>query len=93
MFGCVLQRLQTHSYDPNSAMGVHICARYGPDTLAIRRPTQEMIQRSIPVNAVETRQFRPKIASFHVSVCSCIIFLFTVVSWRLYVLVSFHVTI
>jgi len=45
-----------------------------------------MIQRSIPVHAVKTRRkFRSKTASFHVSVCSCVISLSTVVSRHIYV--------
>jgi len=56
------------------------------DTLAIWRPTHEMIQRFIPICAVKTRQrFASKITSFYVSVCSYVISLFTVVSRCLYV--------
>ena len=43
--------------------------------------THRMIRRSVPVRAVKTRRrFRFKIASFHVSVCSCIISSFIVIS-------------
>ena len=56
VFGCVLQRLRTRSYAPNSVTGDTNYARYGPDTLAIRRLTHEMIQRSVPVRVVKTRR-------------------------------------
>ena len=78
--------IRTRLGNPNSIAGVLDCARYGPDTLAIWRPAYEMIWRSIPVHAVKTRwRFGSKIASFLVNVCSYIIFLFTIVSKRLYV--------
>ena len=35
---------------------IQSCARYGPDTLAIRKLTYEMIWRSVPVRAVKTRR-------------------------------------
>jgi len=36
--------------------------------------THEMLQRSVPVRVVQTRrQFGPGTASFHVSVCFCVI--------------------
>jgi len=53
----------------------------GPDTQVIQRPKYGTILRSILVRTVKTRRrFSFKIASFHVSVCSYIIFLFTAVS-------------
>ena len=73
---------------------IRIGVRYGPGTLAIRRPTYRMIRRSGPVRAVKTKQrFGSKIASFHVSVCFCFISLFTVVICICGLLLSFHVTI
>ena len=60
---------------------IRIHVRYGPDALAIQRPTHEMIQRFIPVCAVKTRRwFGSKITSFHVSVCYYLISLYTVVN-------------
>ena len=44
IYGCVLQWFRTHSCDPNSVPRDSNCARRGPDTLAIRRPTHEMIR-------------------------------------------------
>jgi len=64
---------------------IRICIRCGADTLVIRRPTHKMIQRSEPVHAVKTRRrFGPKIVSFYVNICSCVIFLFTIVNGYLY---------
>jgi len=52
---------------------IRISPRYGSDTLAIQRPIHEMIWRFIPVHAVKAiRRFGFKIASFHVSVYSCV---------------------
>jgi len=66
--------------DMDPLQDIRICTRYGPDTLAIRRPIHGMIWRSIPLRALKTRRrFGSKTASFHVSVCSRVIFLFTVV--------------
>jgi len=81
--------IQTHSWDPNQVTGdpdpIWIRIRCGSDTLAIRKPTNGIIWRFIPVRAVETRwRFGSKIASFHVSFCLCLIFLFTVVTRYLY---------
>ena len=57
-------------------------ARCGTDTLAIRKPIHGIIWRSVPIRVVKTRQrFGSKIASFHVGVCSYIIFLFIIASW------------
>ena len=53
-----------------------IRVRRGADTLTIWRLTDRMIRRSIPAHAVKSRRrFGFKTASFHVSICSCIIFL------------------
>ena len=47
----------------------------------IQRSMHEMIRRSITFREVKTkRRFESKTVSFHVSVCSYVIFLFTVVS-------------
>ena len=64
-------------------IGVHC----GLDTLETRRPTHEMIQRSVPARAVKTRRrFRPETVSFHASVCSYVISIFTVaVSIRVFI--------
>ena len=73
---------------------IRICARYGPDTLVIRRPIHKMIRRSASVRAVKTRRrFGAKTASFHVSVCSCIILLFIIFNSIYMLLVSFPMTI
>jgi len=80
----------TRLWDPDP---IHIRVRYGVDTLAIRRPIHELIQSSVPVRVVKTRRrFSSKIASFHVSVCSYVIFLFIVASSIYILLVLFHVT-
>jgi len=51
------------------------------DTLAIRRPINGMIRRSVPVHAMKTRwRFGSKTASFHVNICSSIISLFIIAS-------------
>jgi len=78
VFGCMLQRcgfvraIQLVIGDPNPIQ-VHV--RYGPDTLAIRRSTHEMIWRFVSVRTVETRRrFDSKTASFHVSVCLLVCF-------------------
>ena len=74
--------------DPNP---IRIHVRYGPDTLAIERLTHGMIWRSVPVHAVKTRRrFGSKITTFHVSVCSCIIFLLIIVSIIYMLSVSFQ---
>ena len=76
------------------AIRIWICSRYGLVTLAIQKPTHGMIQRFVSVRAVKTRQrFGYKIASFHVSICSCIISLFTVVCSIYMLLILFHVII
>ena len=77
--------IRTRSWDPNPVTedpeSIRICVRYEPNTLAIRRLTHEMIQIFVPVRAVKTRwRFEFKIASFHVSVSSHVISLFTVTS-------------
>ena len=72
---------QINSYDPNSITENLDCVRYKLDTQVIRRPTHEMIRRSVPARIVKTKwRFRSETASFHVSVCSCIIFLFIIAS-------------
>jgi len=72
----VRSELVTGDSDP---IRLRVC--YGPDSQAVRRPTYEMICRSVSVHAVKTRhRIGPKTASFHVSVCSHIFFLFTVAS-------------
>jgi len=84
----VQSELVTRDPDP-----IRICARYGPDTLAIRRLTHGMIHRSVLVCAMKTRwRFNSKIKLFHVSVCSCIISLFLVVNIIYILPISFHVT-
>ena len=77
VFGCMLQRCRlVRTKDP-----IRIYTHYGPDTLAIRGSIYEMIWRFIPIHAVKIRRrFRFKTVSFHMSVCSYIISLFTVVS-------------
>ena len=61
---------------------------------SIWRPTYEMIQRSVPVRAIKTRRrFGSKLVSFHVSVYSCGISLFIIVSSIYILFVSFYVTI
>ena len=94
VFGCVLQRFGSIWWDPNPATGdpdpIQIRARCGPNTMAIRRSTHEMIHRSVPVHAVKTRRrFGSETASFHVSVRYCV---FTVVGMPYMLLLSFHVT-
>ena len=70
-----LVRFEPITEDPDPLQEIQICARYGPDTMAIRKPTYGMIQRFVPVRALKTRwRFRSKIASFHVSVYSCVIY-------------------
>jgi len=60
---------------------IRIHVRSGPDTLAIRRLTYEMIGRFVPVHAVKTRRrFGSKISSFHVGVCSHVFSIFIVAS-------------
>jgi len=61
--------IRTRSWDPNLLHEIQICARCGPETLAIWRPIHGMIWKFLPVRAVKTRRwFGSKIASFHVSV-------------------------
>ena len=69
--------------DPN-LIWIRICRV--PIRQAIRRPTYKMIRRFIPIRIVQTRrQFEPNTVSFHVSVCSYVISLFTIVSRHLYI--------
>jgi len=73
--GCVLQRVGAVWWDPDPLQETQIRARYGSDTLAVRRPTHGMIRRFISVRVVKIRRrYGFKTASFHVSVCSCAIF-------------------
>jgi len=77
---------RTRSCGPNSVTGNSnwrpLWTRFTGDSKLI----YEMIRRSVPVRAVKTWwQFDSKMASFHVSVCSYVISLFTVVSMRLHV--------
>ena len=68
---------------------IRICVRRVSIRQAIRRPTHEMIRRSVPVRAVKTRWwFGPKIVSFHVSVYFCII-----VNYRYLLFNYYHVQI
>jgi len=65
-------------WDPDP---IQIRVRCGTDTLVIRKPIYKMIRRSVLAHTVKTRwQFGSKIASFHVSVCFCVISLFTVIN-------------
>jgi len=89
VFGCMSQRYKlvvrsksvTGDTDP-----IRIRVHYGLNTMAIRKLTHGMTWRFVPVCTVKTRRrFGSKIVSFHVSVCSCIISLFTLVSRYLYV--------
>ena len=61
------------SYDSNLVTEdpdpIWIYAHYEPDSQVIQRPTYKMIRRFVSVHAVKTRrQFKSKIASFHMSV-------------------------
>jgi len=68
--------IRTRSWNLNP-----IRVRCEADTQATRRPTHEIIWRSVPVRAVKTRRrFGSKTTSLHVSIYFCVIFLFTVVS-------------
>ena len=86
VYGCVVQRYGPIWWDSDPLQEIRICTRYAPDTLAIQRLIHGMTRRSVPVRAMKTRrQFRFKTTLFHVSVCSCVISLFTVVSRHIYV--------
>ena len=98
MYACVLQRLRIHSCDSNPVTEdpkmIQIHDRRVPIHQAIRRSTHEIVRRSVPVHAVQTWwQFRPETVLFHVSICSCIIFLFIIVSSINMLPISFHVTV
>ena len=81
VYDCAVQQYRPIWWDLDPLKEIRICTRYGSDTLAIQRLTHEIIWRTISVRALKTRwRFRFKIASFYVSVCSCAIFLFTVVT-------------
>jgi len=69
-----------------------LCTRYAGDS---KKTNNQMIQRFIPVRAVKIRRrFEFKTASFHVSVCSCIIFLIIIASLYIYMLIiSFHLIV
>ena len=76
---------RTRSCDPNLVTGDPDSCHCGPDAQVIQRPIHGMIRRSVPVRAVKTkRQFGSETASFHVSVCSCVIFFFTVIVFYSY---------
>ena len=94
VFRCMLQWFRTRSCDLDPLREIRSCTRYGSDTQAIRKPTNGMIWRFVPVRAVETRRrFGSKIASFHVSVSSCL-FSYLPLSVGIYILlVSFQVTV
>ena len=47
VFGCVLQRSGPVQWDLDLLRENRSCARYGPDTLAIRRPTHGIIRRFV----------------------------------------------
>ena len=90
--------LRIRSCDSSSVTGglnpIRICARYGSDTLAIRKLIHGMIWRFISVNAVETRwQFSSKIAAFHVSIWFCLFPYLSLSTSTCVLLLSFHVTI
>jgi len=82
-----LREIRTVTGDPDS---IRILARYGHDTMAIRRQAHGMIRISVQVRAVKTRRrFGSETASFHVSVRSCVF----IVTDMLYMLpLSFYVT-
>ena len=83
---CVLQRLELVWWDPDPLKEIQTCARYEPDTLAIRRPTNGLIRRFVPVRVAKSRRrFGFKSATFYVSVYYYVISLFTVVSKHIYV--------
>jgi len=80
VYGYVVQRYRPVWWDSDLLQKIQFSARYEPDTLAIQRPTHVMIRRFILVHAVKTRRwFGFKLTSFHVSVCSYVISLFTIV--------------
>ena len=94
VFGGILQRYELVWWDPDPLQETWICARFEPYSVAIRRPVHEMIWRFVPIHTVKTRRwFGFKTASFHVSVCSYVIFLFIVASSTYMLLVLFHVII
>jgi len=73
---------------------IRIRDRYGPDSQAIRRPIHRIIRWSVLVRVVKTIQrFNFKTASFHVSICSCIIFFIYHCLYYYMLPVSFHVTV
>ena len=85
VFGSVLQWFRLVRATQTWYREIQVCVRYGPDTLAIWRSTHGMARWSVLVHAVETRRrFNSEIALFHVSVCLCLISLFTVVNRYLY---------
>jgi len=81
---CVRLRVAANgpfTWDPDSLQETRICVRCGPNTIMIRRQTDGVIWRSVPVHAVNIRlRFRSKTASFYVSVCFYIISLFTIIN-------------
>ena len=74
----LIERSELVTEDPDS---IRICVRRVPIRQAIRRPTYESTRRSVSVRTMQTRQrFGPETASFHLTVCFCVICLFTVVN-------------
>ena len=90
VFDYAVQRFGPVWRDPDPLRKVRIYARYGPDTMAIRRPTHEMIRRFLPVRVMKTRRrFGFKTASFHMSICLLVYFNFSVLFYcfiRMYIL-------
>ena len=87
---CVFQLQHPDSFvQSKSVIGdpdpIRIHVRYGPNTQAIQRPIHEMTRRSVLVHAVKIeRRFDSETASLHVSVCSYVIFFFTVIVFYSY---------
>jgi len=88
---CIIVRVWVHVFGCMRDFGhvraiwtryeIQSCTHYGPDTQAIQKSTYEMIRKFVPVRATDTRRrFASETASFHVSVCFHVIFLFTVVN-------------
>ena len=57
---CLSYSTRIRSRDSNPIIedsdSIRICARYGPDGLAIRKLTHEIIRRFVPVRAVKIRR-------------------------------------
>ena len=79
--GWELQWFEHHLCDPNLVIGDSDLCSSWTDTIVIRRPMHKIIRRFVAVCAGKIRlRFGSKIASFHVSVCFCLISLFTIVN-------------